>query len=210
MKKRAAFFIDGVFFTKINEVIRGNNEQKNIVIKSFISTVINEIEAHEIADEVKISLKQVDFFKGKFSINQLERLYKNDDTKIKQHLYKERKLEDILNQNNIAVHNQQAVIRRNGELIEKGIDVSIAIEALQVENIDYFILISGDQDFIPLIRLLKRKGIKTVTVEVELTGSNNNYVKTSNNILPVYDIVINFNDILKDEIKMKKLLEFTK
>lgn len=204
-KKRAALFIDGIFFTKINEFIKGDNENKNVVIKSFISMVVSELEKIE---SIKLELKQIDFFKGKFSINQLEKLYSNDQNKIAQHLYKERRLEDILAQNNIAVHNQHAIIRRTGELVEKGIDVSITIEALQTFDIDYFILISGDQDFIPLIKFLKRKGIKTATINVDLKGKNNKVVKTSNNILPIYDIVIDLNGILTDEEKLKNLLSF--
>lgn len=203
MKKRAAVFIDGVFFTKINEVIRGKNQQKNLIIKNFISEIKDAI---EICENEKIEIKQIDFFKGKFSINQLKIIYKNDEQKVNSHLYRERMLEDILSQNNITIHNQQATVRKGGELVEKGIDVSIAIEAVEINNIDYFILISGDQDFVPLIRKLKRKNIKTATIEVDLISDNRNIVKTSNNILPVYDIVINLNAILKDEVKMKHLI----
>jgi uncharacterized LabA/DUF88 family protein len=205
MRKRAAFFFDGVFFTKINEAVRGNNQQKNLVVKKFIALVVKEIEHCE---KVEIEVKQVDFFKGKFSIKQLEKIYKGDKERVSQHLYNERKLEDILTQNNISIHNQQAVVRKNGELIEKGIDVNIVIEALQIKQVDYFILISGDQDFMPLIKHLRKEGLKTATVEVDLVGGNSNIVKTSDKILPFYDVVINLNSILNDKEKLNELLSF--
>lgn len=202
-KERAALFIDGVFFTKINEAIRECYNYKNIVIKNFIELIVKEIEAQE---QTKIKIKQAEFFKGKFSVNQLNEIYKKDESKISQYLLNERKLEDILHLNNISIHNHQSSIRKNGNLVEKGIDVSIAVEAMNLEDVDYFILISGDADFVPLIRSLKRKGIRTATIEVNLKTKSGNTIKTSNNAIPVYDIVINLSDLLKDESKLSLIL----
>lgn len=50
---------------------------------------------------------------------------------------------------------------------EKGIDVALALEALEVglsNTVDVIALIAGDGDFIPLVRKLMRKGIRSLLV----------------------------------------------
>lgn len=48
---------------------------------------------------------------------------------------------------------------------EKGIDVALAVDALQTGldgKIDIAILVSGDGDFVPLVRVLNKQGIRVV------------------------------------------------
>jgi uncharacterized LabA/DUF88 family protein len=51
--------------------------------------------------------------------------------------------------------------RHDGSLVEKGIDVAIAVESLSLAYEDAFdtaLLVSGDGDYVELVEALKRKG----------------------------------------------------
>ena len=48
---------------------------------------------------------------------------------------------------------------------EKGIDVALAVDALQVglgNKIDIAVLVSGDGDFVPLVRALNKQGVRVL------------------------------------------------
>jgi uncharacterized LabA/DUF88 family protein len=68
--------------------------------------------------------------------------------------------------------NKLKKIRTNGKVIrvEKGIDVMIAVDMINktlVENkCDCCVLISGDSDFVPVMRLIKKSGKEVVTSSV--------------------------------------------
>jgi len=49
--------------------------------------------------------------------------------------------------------------------VEKGVDVALAVDALQVgldRKVDVVVLVSGDADFVPLVRTLNKQGIRVV------------------------------------------------
>src|SRR5258706_81509 len=53
---------------------------------------------------------------------------------------------------------------------EKGVDVYMAVETLQVgldDKIDIAILVTGDGDFVPLVRALMKNGVKVVIAYFE-------------------------------------------
>ena len=65
---------------------------------------------------------------------------------------------------------------------EKGIDVWMALEAYDLaahKNLDVVVLVSGDSDFVPLIRKLNGLGTRVMVVAVNLEGS----AKTSQKLM---------------------------
>lgn len=51
--------------------------------------------------------------------------------------------------------------RHDGSLVEKGVDVAIAVEALSLAHVDAFdevVLVSGDGDYVELVEAIKRLG----------------------------------------------------
>src|SRR5437899_969682 len=53
---------------------------------------------------------------------------------------------------------------------EKGIDVALAVDALQVGldgKIDIAVLVTGDGDFVPLVRALNKRGVRVLDVYFE-------------------------------------------
>lgn len=58
---------------------------------------------------------------------------------------------------------------------EKGIDVALAVDALQVGlegKIDLAVLVTGDSDFVPLVRALMKTGVRVSAVYFEYEGQN--------------------------------------
>jgi len=60
---------------------------------------------------------------------------------------------------------------------EKGIDVALAVDALQVGldgKIDIAVLVTGDGDFVPLVRALNKQGIRVLAAYFGYEGSQGN------------------------------------
>ena len=58
---------------------------------------------------------------------------------------------------------------------EKGTDVALAVDALQTgldEKIDVAILVSGDGDFVPLVRTLNKQGIRVLAAYFDFTDKS--------------------------------------
>jgi uncharacterized LabA/DUF88 family protein len=56
--------------------------------------------------------------------------------------------------------------------VEKGVDVALAVDALQAgldDKVDVVVLVSGDGDFVPLVRALNKQGIRAVAAYFEFT-----------------------------------------
>ncbi len=84
---------------------------------------------------------------------------------------------------------------------EKGADVALAIDAMQVGlegKIDIAVLVTGDADFVPLARALMKQGIRVMVAyfEYEL-GEHKSFV--SERLLNVCNYSLNVNDMEKDK-----------
>ncbi len=58
---------------------------------------------------------------------------------------------------------------------EKGTDVALAVDALQTgldEKIDVAVLVTGDGDFVPLVRTLNKQGIRVLAVYFDFTDKS--------------------------------------
>ncbi|WYD80855.1 MAG: NYN domain-containing protein [Candidatus Electrothrix gigas] len=77
---------------------------------------------------------------------------------------------------------------------EKGVDITMALDALQVGlegKIDIAVLVTGDGDFIPLVRALMKNGIRVATVYFEYESkqwksfANERLLNVSNYVLNI-------------------------
>jgi uncharacterized LabA/DUF88 family protein len=60
------------------------------------------------------------------------------------------------------------------EQVEKGIDVAMAVDALQIGidgKIDIAVLVTGDGDFVPLVRALNKQGVRVLVAYFDFTDS---------------------------------------
>lgn len=85
----------------------------------------------------------------------------------------------------------------NHEQNEKGVDVKMALDVLQIaldDKIDIAVLITGDGDFIPLVRALMKQGKRVLLFYFDY---ENNYNKSFANkkLINACNYAINFNEI---------------
>lgn len=76
---------------------------------------------------------------------------------------------------------------------EKGIDVAMAIDTLQIGlegKIDVAVLVTGDGDFVPLVRALMKNGIRVATVYLKYNSQT-----VSERLLRVSNYTFNINEL---------------
>jgi uncharacterized LabA/DUF88 family protein len=84
---------------------------------------------------------------------------------------------------------------------EKGADVALAIDAMQVGldgKIDIAVLVTGDGDFVPLVRALMKQGVRVVAAYFEYEcGDHKSFI--NERLLNVCNYSININEMEKDK-----------
>jgi uncharacterized LabA/DUF88 family protein len=84
---------------------------------------------------------------------------------------------------------------------EKGADVALAIDAMQVGmegKIDIAVLVTGDADFVPLVRALMKQGIRVMAVYFEYQhGEQKSFI--NERLLNICNYSLNVNEIEKDK-----------
>lgn len=84
---------------------------------------------------------------------------------------------------------------------EKGADVALAIDAMQIGlegKIDIAVLVTGDADFVPLVRALMKQGIRVMTAYFEYEhGEHKSFI--NERLLTVCNYSMNVNEMEKDK-----------
>lgn len=83
---------------------------------------------------------------------------------------------------------------------EKGADVALAIDAMQVGldgKIDIAVLVTGDGDFVPLVRALMKQGIRVMAAYFEYGGAHRSFI--NERLLNVCNYSMNVNQMEKDK-----------
>ncbi|HUH96702.1 MAG TPA: NYN domain-containing protein, partial [Anaerolineales bacterium] len=84
---------------------------------------------------------------------------------------------------------------------EKGADVALAIDAMQVGlegHLDVAVLVTGDADFVPLVRALMKQGVSVVAAYFEYQeGEHKSFI--NERLLNVCNYVLNINDMETDK-----------
>lgn len=83
---------------------------------------------------------------------------------------------------------------------EKGVDIAMAIDTLQIgleRKMDVAVLVTGDGDFVPLVRALMKNGIRVATVYFEYeTDKRKSFA--NERLLSVSNYTLNINALEKD------------
>lgn len=152
-------FIDGGYYVKVNEGLR-HLYGANLCLSELLLFIREQVAQDNGLSINQCQIPDAHFFRGRF---------KADDAQDKNLLYSEREFEDSLIENDIQFHYKH-LREIDGRIVEKGIDVWFALEALGrsfVNQFDYVVLITGDADHEMLIRKLKALKIKVIL----LTGN---------------------------------------
>ena len=153
---RVGVFYDGNYFLKISDYYYFQHERKARISLEGLHEFIR----HQVAEEedVDVRLAQITtshFFRGRLSAT---------EARDKDRLFHDRLLDDILMNLGVCTH-YMPLKTRDGRLQEKGIDVWLSLEALEMalhKALDVVVLIAGDSDYVPLIRKLNTVGTRVM------------------------------------------------
>ncbi|WP_374662268.1 NYN domain-containing protein [Inhella sp.] len=153
---RIAVFYDGTYFSKVSNYYAFQHErQARISIKGLHEFISAEVARSEGIDARQCQIVDASYFRGRLSAQQAF-----DQNK----LYSERVFEDVLMRADITLY-QTPVVTQDGKHQEKGIDVWLALEAYEMASLkryDVCVLITGDGDFVPLVRKLNTLGSRVM------------------------------------------------
>lgn len=152
---RIGIFYDGNYFYSVSMYYRYMHERK----KHISIPGLHEFVKYHIAKEEEVDVRfaqivDAHFFRG--------RLWARD-ADVRQTLYAERVLDDILMAEGVVTHYLPIASNK----AEKGIDVWLALEAFELaaqKRFDILVLITGDSDFIPLVRKLNSLGTRVMVL----------------------------------------------
>jgi uncharacterized LabA/DUF88 family protein len=85
---------------------------------------------------------------------------------------------------------------------EKGIDVALAVDTLQVGlggTIDVGVLVTGDGDFVPLVRALNKQGVRVLCAYFEFQTKDGKKSFINERLLSVVNHAVDINGLENDK-----------
>jgi hypothetical protein len=97
----------------------------------------------------------------------------------------------------------------NNELKEKGIDVSLALDAFKkavAKAFDVFVLVAGDGDYLPLVRELQTMNMDVMLISWDFESTNGDVTMTSQDLLEEVKYPIQMAIVVDDRLNLKNPL----
>jgi uncharacterized LabA/DUF88 family protein len=85
---------------------------------------------------------------------------------------------------------------------EKGTDVALAVDALQIGlggKIDLAVLVTGDGDFVPLVRALNKQGVRVLAAYFKFDGRDGAKSFINERLLAVVNYAVNISSLEGDK-----------
>ncbi len=169
---RTGIFYDGSFFAHVSDHYRYHHRRGARISFAGLHDFIRQEIAHkEGATSPKLcSIVEAHYFRSRFGAEDAD---KHDA------LFRDRRFEDVLIRVGITPHFLLMPPPRDDALggspsREKGIDVWLALEAFELawrRQLDVVVLVTGDADFLPLVRKLNAIGTRTMLTGWDLLSS---------------------------------------
>lgn len=193
---RIAVFFDGNYFYHVsNYYCYGHPRRARLSIPGIHDFIIKYIATYEGIAPKFCQIVDCHYFRGR-----LPAMEANE----RQILLNERLFDDILMREGIVTH--YLPMTRSGE---KGVDVSLALEALELSILKKYnvvVLIASDGDYIPLVRKLNSHGTRVMVCgwDFEYTddNGNNRYTSTSARLMNEAAYAVRMHDIINGEQKI--------
>lgn len=154
---RIGVFYDGTYFSHVSNYYLYAHERKaRISINGLHEFIREQVASEEGRDRRFCQIVDAHYFRGRLSTKAAAD---------PQTLLRERQFEDVLIREGITQHLLPLASDRDGDIQEKGIDVWFALEAYELAYLKRFevlVLITGDSDFVPLVRKLNTLGTRVM------------------------------------------------
>ena len=85
---------------------------------------------------------------------------------------------------------------------EKGVDVALAVDALQTgldQKIDIAVLVTGDGDFVPLVRALNKQGVRALAAYFEFQDKDGKKSFINERLLAAVNYAVDINALETDK-----------
>ncbi|HEY9832329.1 MAG TPA: NYN domain-containing protein [Stenomitos sp.] len=192
---RIGIFYDGNYFAKVSEYYKQYDARKaRLSIRGIHDFIREKIGEYENDGDFKYCrIVESHYFRGRFdAYNATPEQLKGD-----------RIFDIVLMKEGIITHFLPIKKNQEDKAEEKGIDVWLALEAFELavyKRFDVLALITGDGDYVPLIRKLNSLGTRVMLIAWRLT-----YPQTANKppITTSYDLEqeATYSIIMNEEIK---------
>lgn len=190
---RIAVFYDGTYFNKVsNYYLYQHERQARISIAGLHEFILDQVAQRESIDRRYCHIVDAAYFRGRLTAKQ---------ALARETLYSDRLFEDVLMRANVSIH-QHHIVERNGELEEKSIDVLLALEAYELASLkryDLCVLITGDGDFVPLVRKLNTLGSRVMLLGWDFEYEHHGQRRRTRTSQQLIDIVT-YPIMMTDEI----------
>lgn len=178
---RIAVFYDGTFYSKLSSYYKYQHKrQSNLTFTGLHEFVRHKIAEREQVDVAFCQIVEAHFFRGRFSLTA---------AKSANALESDRFVDQLLMYAGIVSHYYPMNENVNPPE-EKGNDVWLALEAYDLavhKRFDVLVLVTGDQDFVPLIRKVNGIGTRVMllTDDVKWTDQSgkDRYLNTSQRLI---------------------------
>jgi cold shock CspA family protein/uncharacterized LabA/DUF88 family protein len=154
---RIAVFYDGTYFNKVSNYYLYQHERRaRVSIKGLHDFILAEVAKAEGVDARHCQIVDASYFRGRLTAQQAQ-----DQDK----LMSDRLFEDVLMRADVTMFQQHVMTRGDGSFEEKRIDVWLALEAYEMASLkryDVCVLLTGDGDFVPLVRKLNTLGSRVM------------------------------------------------
>ncbi|OWY22606.1 NYN domain-containing protein [Sphingobacteriales bacterium UPWRP_1] len=159
-------FYDGGYFSRVTQYYRYYERKSRISIKGLHEFIRGKVMESESVDQIHYcQVVDAHYFRGRFSAY--------DAAKRENQLLYDRIFDDILMYAGVVTHYLPmfADKSKRAERSEKGIDVWFALEAFELavyKQFDVIVLITGDGDYLPLIKKLNTLGTRVMLLYWDL------------------------------------------
>jgi len=196
---RIGIYYDGYYFYKVSNYYKFDHpRQSRIGISGLHNYICHEVSSRLDMDVDDCKITEAHYFRG--------RALKTINEKA---ILGERYFEDALTREGVNFHYLPLVRGSNNEFKEKGIDVSLALDAYKkaaAKAFDIFVLIAGDGDYLPLVRELQTMSgtsIDVMLVSWDFESANRDVTMASQDLLEEVKYPIQMANVIDDRLNTK-------
>lgn len=198
---RIGVFYDGNYFFHVSNFYNWSHERKSrLNITGLHQFIRNQVAHEEDTSERMCRIVDAHYFRGRLNVSEIVN---------KEYLlYNDRVMEDLLMTEGVIMHFLQVKTSFHGARQEKGIDVSLALEAFELtfyKKYDVLVLVACDGDYVPLIRKLNALGTRVMVLswDFEYTNSEGQKMttRTSQDLLEEVTYPVAMHEIIENRVK---------
>ena len=174
---KIGIFYDGNFFSHVSNYYNYAHPRKaRINLAGLHEFVREEVAKAEQVDRRYCQIVDIHYFRGRLSAA---------TASSRQVLLGERQWDEVLMNEGVVTHYQPLVQGRYSRLEEKGVDVALALEAFEsaaLKRFDVVVLVTGDGDYVPLVRKLSGLGARVMLLAWEFNYTDDRGVERATGV----------------------------